>query len=188
MSCTEDFVQPRKTIYASPIYVYKYLKKTQLALYSLIVIVIVFAGLTIYLSTRPPAAGCKRSLEMSTEGKFTFSQECIDEISNAAKEATLKTGATEEVANTASEAAAEAARNTFESGTSPTTIARGIANDTFNVIAEEAAAQGENMTEATIAASAAGAAAAIASLGASSPDAAEFAASVSNASFSDTTG
>jgi hypothetical protein len=53
------------------------------------------------------------SLEMSTEGKFTFSQECIDEISNAAKEATLKTGATEEVANTASEAAAEAARNTF---------------------------------------------------------------------------
>jgi hypothetical protein len=52
------------------------------------------------------------------------------------------------VANTASEAAAEAARNTFESGTSPATIARGIANDTFNVIA----AQGENMTEATTAA------------------------------------
>jgi hypothetical protein len=164
------------------------LTKTQLALYSLIVIVIVFAGLVIYLSTRPPAAGCKQSLEMSTEGKFTFAQECIDEISNAAKEATLKTGATEQVANTASEAAAEAARNTFEPGTSPSVIAQGIANDTFKVVAEEAGAQGENMTQATKAATAAGAAAALAYLGATSPDAAEFAASVSNASFSDTTG
>jgi hypothetical protein len=110
-----------------------YLKKTHVAIYSLIAILVAFVGLTIYLGTRPPAAGCKQSLEMSAEGKFTFSQECIDEISNAAKEATLKTGATEEVANRASEAAAEAARNTFESGTSPNVIAQGIANDTFIV-------------------------------------------------------
>lgn len=166
-----------------------YLKNTHLVIIiSLAAILVVFAGLTVYLSTRPPAAGCKQSLEMSTEGKFTFAQECIDEISNAAKEATLKAGGTEEVANTASEAAAEAARSTFESGTSPTVIAQGIANDTFKVITEEAAAQGENMTEATKAATAAGAAAAIALLGAPSPDAAEFAALVSNASFSNTTG
>jgi hypothetical protein len=165
------------------------LKKTHWAIIiPLAAVLAVFIGLTIYLSANPPAAGCKQSLEMSAEGKFSFSQECINEISNAAKEATLKTGATEEVANRASQAAAEAARNTFESGTSPTAIAQGIANETFNVIAEEAAAQGQNMTEATKAATAAGAAAAIASLGATSPDAAEFAASVSNASSSDTTG
>jgi hypothetical protein len=162
--------------------------KTQAMLTGFIVAAVIFAGLTVYLSRNPPAAGCKQSLEVSAEGgNFSFSQECVDEISNAAKEATLKTGASEEVANAASAAAAEAARNTFESGTSPTVIAQGIANDTFNVIAEEAAAQGENMTEATKAATAAGAAAAIALLGASSPDAAEFAASVSNASISDTT-
>jgi hypothetical protein len=163
------------------------MKKEYITIISLAAILAVFAGLTVYLGTRPPAAGCKQSLEMSAEGKFTFSQECIDEISNAAKEATLKTGASEQVANTASEAAAEAARNTFESGTSPTIIARGIANDTFNVIAEEAAAQGQNISESTKVATAAGAAAAIAALGATSPDAAEFAASVSNASSSGTT-
>lgn len=151
-------------------------------------IVVVFAGLVIYLTTRPPAAGCKQSIEMSTEGKFTFTQECIDEISNAAEEATLKTGATEEVANAAAEAASEAARNTFESGTSPTVIAQVIGNDTFKVVTEEAAAQGENMTEATKAATAAGAAAAFVVLGAPSADAAEFAASAANASSSDTTG
>lgn len=164
------------------------MKKEYIAIISLAAILVVFAGLTIYLSTRPPAAGCKQSLEMSAEGKFTFSQECIDEISNAAKEATLKTGASEEVANRASEVAATAAQNTFESGTSPTVIAQGIANSTYSVIAEEAEAQGQNMTDATKVATAAGAAAAIAALGATSPNAAEFAASVSNASIPGTPG
>jgi hypothetical protein len=153
-------------------------------LYSLIVIVIVFAGLVIFLTTRPPASGCKQSLEVSTEGEFSFTQECINDISNAAKEATLQSGATEEVANAAGEAAANAASRTFQSGTSPSLIAQEIARDTIQVLNEEAMAQGDNSTEATKASNAAAAAAAITALGATSPDAAEFVASVANASSS----
>lgn len=147
---------------------------------------IAFAVLVIFLSTRPPASGCTQSLEVTTEGKFNFTQECINEISEAAKEATLKTGASEEVADAAGEAAAEASRNTFESS-SPSSIAQEIAIDTMLAVNEEAVVQGGNTTEATRAANAAGAAAAITVLGAASPDAAEFVASVANASSSDPT-
>jgi hypothetical protein len=74
---------------------------------------------------------------------FTFSQECIDEISNAARVATLQTGATQEVANAAGEAAAAAAESTFQIGTSPSVIAQEIARDTIVVVEEEAMTQGE---------------------------------------------
>lgn len=148
--------------------------------------VIVTGSILAYiLSLQTIPIGCSKSFKVGAEVSFTT--ECINEISNAAKEATLQTGATEEVANAAGEAAADAARSTFQSGTSPSVIAQEIARNTIEVVNEEAVAQGENTTEATKAATAAGAAAAITVLGAASPDAAEFVASVANASSPDTT-
>jgi hypothetical protein len=148
--------------------------------------VIVAGSLMAYvLSLQAIPSGCSKSFKVGAEVSFTT--ECINDISSAAKAATLQTGATQEVANAAGVAAAEAAGKTFESGTLPSVAAQEIALDTIEVVNEEAMAQGQNATEATRTATAAGAAAAITVLGAPSSDAAEFVATLANTSSSETT-